>query len=57
MSDYKIVSGRSAEELTRAVNAHIERGYLPQGGVSLAIVGSMTMYKQAVIKAIGSEEE
>lgn len=47
--EYVILESKYAESLTILVNEHIAKGWVPQGGVSVA-VDHFSYYTQAMIK-------
>lgn len=48
---YTVVKGDSINELARAVNEEIQRGYEPQGGVAVATnETTYYVYYQAMVK-------
>lgn len=48
--EYKILNEDSPTELEAVVNAHIQQGYEPWGGVTVVDYISMNSYMQVMIK-------
>lgn len=49
--EYKIASGTSIQSLTTLVNALLLLGWVPQGGVSIAMDQGYSEYVQALVKS------
>lgn len=55
ITEYTIVSGESNSQLTTSVNQHIDKGWIPQGGVNTLFVerttgGPLLTFLQAMVK-------
>lgn len=48
--EYLIVSRKSERDLEYGVNAKINQGWVPQGGMSMVIIGDSAIFYQAMIK-------
>jgi hypothetical protein len=48
--EYIVINGDSLDDVTRIVNAHIQTGWEPMGGVAVSIWNGIPAYFQAMIK-------
>ena len=50
LTDYILVSGNRENDFTSQIINKSREGYIPQGGVSVVIVGGNRLYTQAMVK-------
>jgi len=49
--EYKVLFAFSNDEIERIISSYLNEGYTCQGGISVVLFGSGTVYYQAVIRS------